>query len=227
MIDPEIFAKYSKKQIDDAVAYLSYRNVKELPKDENSDHSILYVFRHGQTQDNANFLFSGWRNPDLTQLGIEQAQLLADKLSDKKIDMLYSSDQMRAIKTMEIAISKNEKAKGLKIFQDQRIRERCYGDLQGTSKLVMQLDNPEKLLEYRRSFATKPPNGESIEDVDKRVRDFIEDLLIIMKSKKVNVAISCHGNSIRGFRDYFENLTDEETALIETPLGQDYLAYSI
>lgn len=227
MIDQEILAKYPKSKIDEAISYLSYKDVKDLPKDENPSYPILYVFRHGQTEDNANFIFSGWRDPDLTELGVEQVELLAEKLAHKKIDMLYSSDQIRALKTMEIVMSKNENAKKLKIFQDPRIRERCYGDLQGTSKLLMQLENPEKLLEYRRSFATRPPNGESIEDVDKRVKDFIGDLLIIMKDKKVNVAVSCHGNSIRGFRDYFENLSNEETALIETPLGQDYLAYSI
>jgi bisphosphoglycerate-dependent phosphoglycerate mutase len=44
---------------------------------------------------------------------------------------------------------------------------------------------------------------------------------------KMNVAVSCHGNSIRGFRQVFENLTNEQTALIESPLAQDYAAYSI
>jgi len=227
MIDPAIFAKYPKQKIDQAIAYLSYRDIKELPKDENPNFPILYVFRHGQTEDNANFLFSGWRDSDLTELGVKQAGVLADKLAHKKIGLLYSSDQIRAIKTIEIAVSKNESAKSLKIFQDPRIKERSYGDLQGTSKLVMQLENPTKLLEYRRSYFVQPPNGESIAQVVLRVKDFIEDLFLIMRAKKYNVAVSCHGNSIRGFRQYFEGLSNEETASLETPLGQDYLAYSV
>jgi bisphosphoglycerate-dependent phosphoglycerate mutase len=48
-----------------------------------------------------------------------------------------------------------------------------------------------------------------------------------MKNQKINVAISCHGNSIRGFRKYFEKLTPEEVTKIETPLGSDYIAYTI
>jgi bisphosphoglycerate-dependent phosphoglycerate mutase len=48
-----------------------------------------------------------------------------------------------------------------------------------------------------------------------------------MTMYKMNVAVSCHGNSIRGFRQIFEGLSNEQTALIETPLGQDYAAYNI
>jgi bisphosphoglycerate-dependent phosphoglycerate mutase len=48
-----------------------------------------------------------------------------------------------------------------------------------------------------------------------------------MKQFRINVAVSAHGNSIRGFRKYFEHLTDAQTSEIETPLGQDYAAYSI
>jgi bisphosphoglycerate-dependent phosphoglycerate mutase len=48
-----------------------------------------------------------------------------------------------------------------------------------------------------------------------------------MKEKKLNVAISCHGNSIRGFRKFFEKLSPEEVTKIETPLGSDYISYNI
>lgn len=221
------YSNYPKELIDTAIKYLSYHNVKPLPKNEDSSYPILYVFRHGQTTDNANFVFSGWRDPNLTQKGIEQAKILAEKLKDKKIHMLFASDQIRSIKTMEIAMSLNPYAKNLPIHKDARIKERCYGDLQGQSKLKMQLENPKLLLEYRRSYDIKPPNGESIKDVVERVRSFIYELIPIMKEKNINVAVSCHGNSIRGFRQYFEGLTNEETALIESPLAQDYAAYSI
>jgi 2,3-bisphosphoglycerate-dependent phosphoglycerate mutase len=221
------YKKYGKEKVDQAIAYLSYKDAKTLPKTSETDKPILYVFRHGQTEDNANFIFSGWRDSDLTEKGIQQAQELAPKIKDIKVAMLFSSDQIRSIKTMQIATSHNKLASGLSIEKDPRIKERRYGDLQGKSKLVMQLEDPELLLEYRRSYNKVPPNGESLEMVVKRVNTFINDLLTKMKEFKVNVAVSCHGNSIRGFRKYFEQLSEQETAEIETPLAQDYASYSI
>lgn len=221
------YQKYPKEKVDEAVAYLSYYDAQPMPKDESPAYPILYVFRHGQTVDNAEFLFSGWRDPDLTELGVKQTQILTEKLKDKKIHMLVASDQKRSVKTMELAVSLNNTLKGMEIHQDARIKERCYGDLQGSSKLEIQLTNPRLLLEYRRSYDIKPPNGESIGDVIKRVKSFINEIVPLMKMYKMNVAISCHGNSIRGFRQVFESLTNQQTALVESPLGQDYAAYSI
>jgi len=221
------YKEYSKEKVDEAVSYLSYHNAKPLPKDENPAYPTLYVFRHGQTEDNANFLFSGWRDPKLTEKGDEQAKILAERLKDKRIHMLVASDQIRSVDTMKIAISLNEYAKQLEMHKDPRIKERCYGDLQGESKLKMQLEDPKLLLKYRRSYDIKPPNGESIAEVVIRVKQFINEIIPPMKMYKMNVAVSCHGNSIRGFRQVFENLTNEQTALVESPLGQDYAAYSI
>lgn len=221
------YQKYPKEKVNEAIAYLSYHDAQPMPKDENPAYPILYIFRHGQTTDNADFIFSGWRDSDLTKLGVKQAQILAEKLKDKKIHMLVASDQIRSIKTMEIAVSLNYFAKKLEIHQDARLKERGYGDLQGSSKLEIHLTNPKLLLEYRRSYDIKPPNGESIEDVVKRVKSFIDEIVPLMKMYKMNVAVSCHGNSIRGFRRVFEGLTNEQTALVESPLGQDYAAYSI
>ncbi|MBU1970339.1 histidine phosphatase family protein, partial [Patescibacteria group bacterium] len=152
---------------------------------------------------------------------------LAKKLQPKNIQMLVASDQKRAIETMKLAVSLNCALKDLEIHSDPRIKERCYGDLQGKSKLEMQLENPKLLLTYRRSYDLKPPNGESIAEVVTRVKAFIDEMIPLMTMYKMNVAISCHGNSIRGFRQVFERLNNEQTALIESPLGQDYAAYAI
>ncbi|GIW69983.1 MAG: 2,3-bisphosphoglycerate-dependent phosphoglycerate mutase [Patescibacteria group bacterium] len=215
------------KKVDKAVSILSYKHTDTLPKIEKPGRPIIYIFRHGQTEDNANFVFSGWRDSPLTEKGREQALELAEKLKDKKIDMLISSPQIRAVDTMKIAVSLNKKAKSLEINTDERIKERSYGILQGKSKLEIQLENPQLLKMIRRSFEYKPENGESIKMVCERVRSFCEEIIPLMIEHKLNVAVSCHGNSIRGFRRYFENLSDEETATIETPLGKDYAAYTV
>lgn len=224
----EFYKIYTKEKVDAALAYLSYKHPTPLPKcSTETKNPILYVFRHGQTVDNANFVFSGWRDSELTAKGISQALELAPKLGSEKIDACYASDQVRSIKTMQNALSQNERASKLEIHKEPRIKERCYGDLQGHSKLEVQLANPELLLMERRSYTFVPPNGESMEMVVKRVYEFITELTTKMRAEKINVAVACHGNSIRGFRRYFENLTDEQTATIETPLAQDYAAYEI
>jgi len=226
-IDPVLYKKYSKEKIKQAIKILSYHYADPLPKTESDTKPVMYIFRHGQSIDNKNFVFSGWRTAPITKEGKKQAEVLINKLADKKIGMLISSPQVRAIETMEIAISGNAKAKNLKIEHDSRIKERSYGILQGKSKLEFYLEDPEKLQKIRRSFREKIEKGETIEDVCKRVANFCDEIIPLMKSKNINVAISSHGNTIRGFRRYFENLSEEKTATIETPLGQDYAAYVI
>ncbi len=218
---------YPKNKLREALEYLSYKNVSQMPKTESDTEPTLYIFRHGQTEDNANFVFSGWRDSPLTEKGEEQASVLASKLADKKIQMLISSPQERAIDTMKIAVSQNQDAKSLEIHTDERIKERSYGDLQGKSKLEIYMEDIETLANIRRSFDYAVPNGESIKMVCKRVAKFCDEVVPLMKKNNINVAVSCHGNSIRGFRRYFEKLDDHTTAHVETPLGQDYLAYVV
>jgi 2,3-bisphosphoglycerate-dependent phosphoglycerate mutase len=224
---PQLEEKYGKEKVDEATHYLTYKDVKELPKDENSDYPTLYVFRHGETRDNADMIFCGWRDIGITDTGINQAKELIKQLKDKKIHMLIASDMKRAIDTMEIAISENEYAKTLEIQQDKRLRERNYGDWQGYSKLIKCLEDYEELHSVRRGYDKEPPHGESLKDTVDRIHGFLDEIIPLMKEEKINVAISCHGNSIRGIRQYFEKLNNQETAEIETPLGQDYAAYAI
>jgi 2,3-bisphosphoglycerate-dependent phosphoglycerate mutase len=226
-IDPALYKKYSKKDVEEAIKILTYHHANVLPKTESDTKPTIYIFRHGQSTDNKDFLFSGWRDVKITEEGEKQALVLADKLENKKLDMLVSSTQTRAIETMELAVSKNKKARDMEIHKDPRIREKSYGVLHGKSKLEFFLKDPEELQKIRRTFDGKVEGGESIREVCERVAEFCDEIIPLMKTHKLNVAISCHGNSIRGFRRYFENLSEEETAKIETPLGQDYAAYVI
>jgi 2,3-bisphosphoglycerate-dependent phosphoglycerate mutase len=220
-------SQYGKDKVSEALEILTYKKADPLPKEESDTSPVLYVFRHGQSQDNADFLFSGWRDSPLTDKGREQALELAEKLKDKKIDMLISSPQLRAVETMQIGLSLNKNAKDMDIAKDERLKERCYGDLQGQSKLELHLKDPQLLENYRRSYTDAPPGGESLEQVCKRVEDFCNEIVPLMKQFKLNVAVSCHGNSIRGFRKYFENMTPEEVKSVETPLAKDYASYVI
>lgn len=166
----------------------------------------IYIFRHGQTTDNKDKIFSGWRNPDLTEEGTEEAEKLRDLLKDKKVTKAYSSDQIRSIHTLQIVLEPHQT---VQVFEDPRIRERDYGDLTGRSKIEEEQKNPEQYKIWHRSFDVPPPNGESIEMVENRVIPFIEDLKKDLKPEDI-VFISGSANSIRPMRKFFENLTDEE-----------------
>jgi broad specificity phosphatase PhoE len=223
-----LYKKYGRETVDKAVEFLLYKNPSPMPKREVPGKPTIYIFRHGESYDNKNFVFSGWREAEITENGMIQALKIAPLIKDKKIDMLISSPQIRALHTMMIAISLHPTARMLKIETDPRIKERSYGTFQGKSKLEQYLEDPELTATIRRDFNYQPPQGESVAQVANRVKEFCDEIIPLMREHNLNIAVSCHGNSIRGFRKYFEpTLTEEEIAHLETPLGQDYEAYSI
>ena len=171
----------------------------------------IFLFRHGQTPDNIDKVFSGWRNPDIDQEGIKQAQEIRDKLKGEKVTKAYSSDQIRSIHTLEIVLEPHQ---NVEVFQDPRIRERDYGDLTGQSKTETQEKDPLNYKLWHRSFDVPPPNGESIAMVEKRVLPFIEDLKKSIKPDDV-VFVSASANSIRPMRKYFENMTNDQAVNYE------------
>jgi 2,3-bisphosphoglycerate-dependent phosphoglycerate mutase len=101
--------------------------------------------------------------------------------------------------------------KNAKIITDKRIAERCYGNLQGHAHLELVKKQGFKQYDlWHRGYTNKPPKGESLKDVESRVLPFIQDILKRMKKENINIAVSAHGNSMRAFRRYFENLSIEK-----------------
>ncbi|MFH1358485.1 MAG: histidine phosphatase family protein [archaeon] len=169
----------------------------------------VYLFRHGVTKDNLNGVFSGWRNVGLARKGVRDAKIVALRLKNKKIGLAFQSSLIRSKQTLKEVLKYHPECKD--ILTDDRIIERCYGELQGKTHLsVVEKKGPETYDKWHRGYNTRPPGGESFKDVEKRVLSFIKDLLKIMKFKKVNVAISAHNNSMRPFRKYFEKLSINE-----------------
>lgn len=119
---------------------------------------IYYV--HGTTYDNASKKCSGWKQVELNDLGKEQAANLG-KNTPYKFDVLFSSDLVRAIDSSNIAFPDVEK------HQDKRLRECNYGDYDGEDK---------KLVVYEDHIDIPFPNGESLKDVEKRIREFLKDI---------------------------------------------------
>jgi len=185
----------------------------------------IYLFRHGTTEDNSAGKFSGWRQAPLTKRGIDDAKIVALRLKDKKIDVAYQSKLIRSKDTLKEVLKFHPECKI--VVTDNRMIERSYGKLQGKTHFqYIKNNSPEKYDKFHRGYNISPPGGESIKDVEKRVKSFIQDLLKVMKENKVNVAISAHGNSMRPFRRYFEKMSIKEMMLIENPYD-NYFEYSV
>lgn len=198
---------------------------KPLPKSESETEPTLYLFRHGETEDNRARIFSGRRDSPLTPKGVKQAQVLAEKLKTKKIDVGIYSDLSRAKDTLMGVLKYHQ---NVKVEPSQLLLERDYGELTGTSKLELNEKDPELCLKYRRSWDYPPPGGESLKMVwEKRVKNFCQGLEERMRRERINVAISCTNNTMRLIRMYFEKLKIEEMLELENPLGSDYASYSI
>lgn len=123
---------------------------------------IIY-FVHGTTTDNASKLCSGWKEALLNDLGKEQAMNLG-KVSKERgdnFDVMFTSDLKRAIESSNIAFPEYEK------ITDNRLRECNYGDLDGEHK---------SLVVYEEHINESFPNGESLKDVENRIRNFVQYL---------------------------------------------------
>jgi len=134
---------------------------------------IIY-FVHGTTTDNAEKLCSGWKESMLNELGKEQAKDLGDIIREKgiKFDVVFTSDLKRAIDSSNIAFSESD------MVIDNRLRECNYGDLEGAHK---------SLVVYEEHIDKEFPNGESLKDVEIRIRDFIEFLKKDYSDKTIGI----------------------------------------
>lgn len=176
----------------------------------------IFVFRHGESVDNKLKIFSGFRDAKLTQKGKKDAQNLGLKLKNENIEIGYVSHLSRMKNTMEAVLKFHKNAQ---MVLDDRIIERCYGALQGTSKVLLEKKDPKKFHDYHRSYTIKPPKGESIKDTEKRVVEFARELEKKIKKEKINVAVVCGNNSMRALRRFFEKLSVKQMMEIENNYG--------
>ncbi|HIH15278.1 MAG: hypothetical protein QT08_C0010G0054 [archaeon GW2011_AR17] len=188
-------------------------------------HYKIYLFRHGQTYYNKSGRFTGDINSHLTSQGKKDAQKIAQKLKKVKIDYAFETRLSRSKETLQFVLRYHPECQ--KILTDDRMIERDYGTLQGRfHKTVIKEYGQKQYDTWHRSYDIKPPRGESVKDVEKRVEAFIKDLLKFMNKHKGNVAISAHGNSMRPFRKYFEKLSKEKMMKLENP-WDDYFVYTV
>ncbi len=179
----------------------------------------IFIFRHGQTFDNKDHVFSGWRDTDLTPDGIAEAKGIGEKLKNEKVIKAYQSDLLRSKHTLELVL--NGYHEGVDVITDPRIKERDYGNLTGLSKDAVEAENPQQYKLWHRSYDVPPPGGESIEMVEKRVLAFLNDAIPTFTQNDI-IFISAHGNSLRPMRRYFENISVDEMCSFEHTPGKIY-----
>ncbi len=181
----------------------------------------LVLVRHGQSEWNLKNLFTGWKDPGLTELGVREAEDGARALKDYGItfDIAYTSVLSRAQKTCEIILDIIGQS-GLQTIRDQALNERDYGDLAGLNKDDARAKwGEEQVHIWRRSYDVPPPGGESLKDTGARVWPYYmtEILPRVLRGEKVLVA--AHGNSLRALVMVLDRLSREEVLKLNLATG--------
>ena len=179
----------------------------------------IFLFRHAQTTDNLEGIFSGRRDPDLTESGIEEAEKIALELKDEPVTKAFSAPTTRTKHTLDLVLKPHKGA--VITIADPRIRERDYGDLTGKSKKKTEELYPKEYPLWHRGYGTPPPNGESLKQVEVRVLEFLKEVLANLRQNDV-IFISASANSLRPIRRYFEKMSEAQMASFEHERGKIY-----
>ena len=181
----------------------------------------LVLVRHGQSQWNKKNIFTGWKNPDLTELGIKEAIKagIALKRSGYKFDLMFTSVLLRAIRTAKLILEALDQ-KDLKVIQDEALNERDYGDLSGLNKdEARKRWGSDQVHTWRRSFDTPPPQGESLKNTAERVLPYFSENILPLIRKNQEIIVAAHGNSLRALVMHLDNLSPDEVVRLEIPTG--------
>ena len=180
----------------------------------------LILIRHGQSEWNALNQFTGWKNPDLTAKGIEEAHNAGKIIKNLKInfDLVFTSALVRAQNTAEIILE--EINQSLSTIKNQALNERNYGDLAGLNKDdARKRWGDEQVHIWRRSYDIPPPGGESLKDTGERVLPFFMKEILPHVCEGKNVLVAAHGNSLRSLVKFLDNISNEDIVKIEIPTG--------
>ncbi|MED6219035.1 2,3-bisphosphoglycerate-dependent phosphoglycerate mutase 1 [Stylosanthes scabra] len=227
---------------------VSFSPSRSLTNDSNkkSNEAALILIRHGESLWNEKNLFTGCVDVPLSKKGIDEAIEAGKRISSIPVDVIFTSALIRAQMTAMLAMtqhrrkkvpiiihneseqarqwsqvfSEDTKKQSIPVIASWQLNERMYGELQGLNKQeTADRYGQEQVHEWRRSYDTPPPNGESLEMCAERAvayfRDQIEPQLLSGK----NVMIAAHGNSLRSIIMYLDKLTSQEVISLELSTG--------
>ncbi len=182
-------------------------------------NNVLVLVRHGESEWNKLNLFTGWKDPDLTQKGIAEARKGAELLRAEglRFDVAFTSVLTRAQHTLDIILEVLGQ-KDLETIRDQALNERDYGDLSGLNKDdARKRWGQDQVHIWRRSYDIPPPGGESLKDTAVRVLPYWEAQIWPQLKAGRNVIVAAHGNSLRALIMKLEGLSGE--AIIKRELA--------
>jgi 2,3-bisphosphoglycerate-dependent phosphoglycerate mutase len=181
----------------------------------------LVLVRHGQSEWNLKNLFTGWKDPDLSAKGVEEAKAAGQRLKAKglKFDICFTSALTRAQHTLKLILNELGQT-GLPEIRDQALNERDYGELTGLNKDDARARfGEEQVLVWRRSFDVPPPGGESLKDTLARSLPYYMHMIQPHVLEGKTVLVAAHGNSLRSLIMAIEGLSKEQILKRELDTG--------
>lgn len=184
----------------------------------------LVLLRHGQSEWNLQNRFTGFRDVDLTENGVGEAEKAGNAINEAGIsfDQVFTSTLRRASRTAEIALENAGQCHLLDtMIAHDDLRERDYGDLTGLNKDDMREKYGEEQVHiWRRSYDVPPPGGECLKDVvENRVRPYFEAHIKPLMDEGKNILIAAHGNSLRAMLIILGAETPDTINEAEIPTG--------
>ena len=181
--------------------------------------SILILVRHGQSVYNLENRFTGNLDIALTKLGEQEARNAGEKLKNYKFDFAYTSNLIRAQESLNIILKEIHQT-DIIVIKNGALNERNYGNLQGLNKEeTISKFGQNQVDIWRRSYGTRPPDGESLEDTYNRTIPFYKRVIEPELKLQKNILIVAHGNSLRALVMYLENISEQEIPHLNIPTG--------
>ena len=181
----------------------------------------LILVRHGQSEWNEQNLFTGWKDPGLTELGIKEAKNAGSLISDKGIqfDEMFTSMLVRAQDTGAIILDSINQ-QNIPITKNKALNERNYGSLAGLNKDDARKKwGEEQVHIWRRSFDVPPPEGESLKDTAERVLPYFHEYIMPKVIQGLSILVAAHGNSLRALIMELDLISSEDIVKLEIPTG--------
>lgn len=181
----------------------------------------LVLVRHGQSDWNLKNLFTGWKDPDLSPKGVDEARAAGQRLKAKglKFDLCFTSALTRAQHTLKLILAELGQT-GLPETRDQALNERDYGELTGLNKDDARKKWGEDQVQiWRRSYDVPPPGGESLKDTLARSLPYYMHMIQPHVLEGKSVLVAAHGNSLRSLIMAIEGLTPEQILKRELETG--------
>ena len=180
----------------------------------------LVLLRHGQSEWNLLNVFTGWKDPGLTERGYNEARAAGASMKRHglQFDRVFVSDLTRAQETLTTTMG--VLGQDLKPIVTKAMRERDYGDLSGLNKDEARAKwGDEQVRIWRRSYDTPPPGGESLRDTVARVLPYYCQAILPCVLRGESVLVAAHGNSLRALVMVLDGLNAKTIPTVEIQTG--------